>query len=394
MNIDQQTHSSHFTVTPSSLGSSFYTTIATLAFGIVWILFASTLSAAEDHYISFDLPPTAVAVPVSTMSEQSSNLFGGGENVEVTLQLSSLVCGSQVPDIDRWMIRCVPRSTQWRVADYSPRTETGSDYDGSIEVKTRDEQTKSLGMSVDATPVSFGGAHAGFDTSDKESESLTYRRQAPLHAVTASGTIERGRGVYYKLRWTSTQVLEGEKQFKVTFRVPVGFRAGLLDVSVVALGRPAGGSKFSQIPMLGDSVDRVRPIGEGRFVVAVHAEGDPVAWRAAKLMADTEQVLRDEASKIRAPSPTHSLSTLIRHVAAKIDIESDNIPNGWVDRLIFGSADPYTDSMIRRLPTRTRVVALDYCDARRKLVSLKTRQTPATDADALLTDWVETTIAQ
>ncbi|SMP37764.1 hypothetical protein SAMN06265222_10124 [Neorhodopirellula lusitana] len=354
----------------------------------------ATADAASGHAISFDLPPTAVAIPVTTLDAASSPAYGSGDTVEVALRLSSLVSGEKVPEIDRWMIRCVPRDASWRVVDYAPRTETASDYDGPIEYKKIDEQTNSLGMSFDATPLQLGGAHAGFDTNQKEGETMQYRRQAPLHAVTASGTIERGRGVYYKLRWTSTQVLEGEKEFKVTFQVPVGFRAGLLDVSVVAMGRTPSSSKFSSIPVLGDDSNKVHPIGQGRFAVAVHAEGDPVAWRLAKSMADTEQVLRSEASKIRTVSATHSLSTLIRHVAAKIDIESDAPSGAWVDRLVFQNADPYTDPVIRKLPTQLRVVALDYCDARRKLQRLETQQLADSSTSFQLNDWVKASIQQ
>ncbi|TWU03537.1 hypothetical protein Pla100_04640 [Neorhodopirellula pilleata] len=342
------------------------------------------VSAGDASCISFDLPPTAVAIPVSNVDENIVLPGGVGETVEVSLRLSSLVCGSKLPDIDRWMIRCVPRSTSWRVVDYAPRTETASEYASPIQIKTTDERSSSFGMSSDAAPIKVHGAfvgasgHMGFDKAQKHLESTQFDRQAPLHAVTAAGTIERGRGVYYKLRWTSSQVLEGEKEFKVTFGVPQGFRAGLLDVSVIAIGKPAEGhpvsEAFSHIPVLGEDQDAMRAIGQARFVVAVHAEGDPDAWMAAETLIETEQMLRAQAKKIRSTTPTHSLSNLIRHVASKLDPSGVDVHGDWVDRLIFENADPHTDAIIRQLPTSLRVLALDYCDARKSLQQMQTRR--------------------
>lgn len=341
-------------------------------------------SASDAHCISFDLPPTAVAIPVSNLDEHIVIPGGVGETVEVSLRLSSLVCGSKFPQIDRWMIRCVPRSASWRVVDYAPRTETASEYASPIQVKNTDEESSAFGLSTDVAPIKVSGAfvgasgHMGFDKGNKHLESTQFDRHAPLHAVTAAGTIERGRGVYYKLRWTSTQVLEGEKEFKITFGVPQGFRAGLLDVSVIAIGKPAEGhpmsEAFSQIPILGDDHEKLDAIGQARFVVAVHAEGDPDAWQAAEKLIQTEQLLRTQAKRIRSTTPTHSLSTLIRHVAAKLDSDSVDIHGDWVDRLIFDNADPHTDAMIRKLPTALRVLALDYRDACQSLQEMQTRR--------------------
>lgn len=374
---------------PLNLFSQSIVSLLIPSFVVAWSISPTVANAngsasiTDGYAISFDLPPTAVAVPVTNKNGVASLAYGSAELVEINLRLSSLVCGSEFPQIDRWVVRCVPRSSSWQVADYAPRTETATDFAGPIQIKKTDEETSAFGLSTDAAPVHFRGAfvgangHMGFDQTEKQGTATQYERHAPLHAVTASGTIERGRGVYYKLRWTSTQVLEGEKEFNIQFSVPVGMRAGLMDVSVVAVGKPDNrkgvADTFSQIPVLGDD-DRMRAIGEGRFVVAVHAEGDPVAWKAAQTLADVEASLRYQSKGVRAKSPATSLSTLIRHVAAKLDIESVDVHGDWVDRLIFNNADPHTDPVIRKLPTDLRVTALDYCDARRKIQTLQTRQ--------------------
>ncbi len=358
--------------------------------------FTGEALADTGHVISFDLPPTVVAVPICEQRPGDLRTSQESEPIEITLRLSSLVSGGEMPQIDRWMVRCVPRQPSWNVINYSPRTETASDYASPIQVKTSDEQSQSFGVAADVTEGHLARGHAGMDAGTKQSESRSYDRVAPLHAVTAAGTIERGRGVYYKLRWTSTQVLEGEKEFKVTFDVPAGFRAGLVDVTVVAMGRPGGQSSItnvmSRIPVLGEEVGGVRALGEARFVVAVYAEGDPVAWRAVRAMTDAEAALRREAATVRAQSASRSLSSVIRQVAAKLDVDAVDLHSDWAERLIFGNADPYTDPVISKLPADLRVLVLDYCDARRSVQTLETRRVVRDAAPFQLNDLVRASI--
>lgn len=337
------------------------------------VVFATDI-AAEDNVqaLSFDLPPTAVARAVD-LSDRMTPTSQAGESMQVELRLSSMVTGSKLPTIERWMVQVVPRAASWRVLDYSPRTETGSDYATPIQVKRSDESTRSLGFAADGGYGHLASAHLGADHGDKQSEAIQFDRHAPLHAVSAAGTIERGRGVYYKLRWTSQQVLEGEKLFQVAFDVPPGFRAGMLDVVVMAYGKTAKSSPISGVwadmPLLETSSSSTM-LGKAHFTVAVHREGDDAAWSLARQLASAEVRLRQAALGHRADTPIRSLPNLIRHVAAKMDMDSVDVHGDWAERLIAGQADPYIDPVIRKLPTDLRVVALDYNDSRRALLAL------------------------
>ena len=330
--------------------------------------------AAQDNVqaLSFDLPPTAVARPVD-LSDRMTPTSQAGESMQVDLRLSSMVTGSKLPTIERWMVQVVPRAASWRVLDYSPRTETGSDYATPIQVKRSDESTRSIGVAADGGYGHLASAHLGADHGDKKSEAIQFDKHAPLHAVSAAGTIERGRGVYYKLRWTSQQILEGEKMFQVAFDVPPGFRAGMLDVVVMAYGKPAKSNPmkgvWADMPLL-ETSSSSELLGKAHFTVAVHRESDDAAWSLARQLASAEVRLRQAASGHRADTPIRSLPTLIRHVAAKIDVDSVDVHGDWAERLIAGQADPYIDPVIRKLPTDLRVVALDYNDSRRALLAL------------------------
>jgi hypothetical protein len=191
---------------------------------IAFVLVPAALRGAEKPLVQFDLPPTVAATPTD-----DPNL------VSVSLYLSSMIEGSESPPISHWMVRCLPRDETIRIADYAPRTETGSDVSTPIQIKKTAEQSQSAGISVDGAYSHLTQAHIGSDRGKKASHAIQYDRVAPVQAVTAAGTIHRGQGVYFKLRWTATQVLEGEKKFQITMRVPTPWRCGLIDVSVVAM---------------------------------------------------------------------------------------------------------------------------------------------------------------
>jgi hypothetical protein len=353
------------------------TQVTSYAVAFALALLGTNIAADENaQALSFDLPPTAVARPVD-LSDRMTPTVQAGESMQIELRLSSMVSGSKLPTIDRWMVQVVPRATSWRVLDYSPRTETGTDYASPIQVKRSDESTRSIGIAADGGYGHLASAHLGADNGDKQSEAIQFDKHAPLHAVSAAGTIERGRGVYYKLRWTSQQVLEGEKTFQVAFDVPPGFRAGMLDVVVMAYGKPAKTNPISgvwaEMPLLETSSSSTM-LGKAHFTVAVHREGDDAAWSLARQLASAEARLRQVASGHRADTSIRSLPTLIRHVAAKIDVDSVDVHGDWTERLIAGQADPYIDPVIRKLPTDLRVVALDYNDSRRALLALNERR--------------------
>ena len=197
-------------------------------------------SASHPDWVRFDLPPTTMAV-----SEEDPEI------VTITLRLSSMIASptmprATAPRTDQWIVTCRPRTlresgdgagisrSNLSVIDYFPRTETASDVSSPIAVKQSEEQTQTTGLSVDATYHPLLQGQLGADHGSKSTSTLEFNRHAPVQAVTAAGTIDRGHGVYFKLRWTATQVLEGEKQFKITLRVPHDWRGSLIDVSVRA----------------------------------------------------------------------------------------------------------------------------------------------------------------
>ncbi len=307
---------------------------------------SSALAAEESAAVVFDLPPVAAA----RAADDDADL------VTVQLRLSSMIETTDVPRIDQWIVRCVPRDSAVRIADYAPRTQTASDLASPIQVKQSREASQSLGISLDGSYGHLARANAGSDRTNKEQQSVQFDRVAPIQAITASGTIHRGRGVYFKLRWTSQQILEGEKVFELTLDVPPTWRGSLIDVSVVAQSE----SKSSFTPW-----DReTNTIASDHFVVAVYRDGDAQAERRARAMTDAENSLRRVVTEHCSSRSSSSFTAMLRNVTRKFDGGADQTEKHWLDRLLRQQADPHLDPAICELPMQVRIAVLDYADTR------------------------------
>jgi hypothetical protein len=313
--------------------------------------------SADDTVIRFDLPSVVSAEPVQSATD--------GMQVAIELKLSSMIATPNVPRIDQWLVRCQPRDPSLSIADYSPRTEVASDIAGPIQIKKTNESSKSLGLAIDGAYGHLARLHSGVDQGTKDVSSYEMDRVAPVQAVTASGTINRARGVFFKLRWTAQQVLEGEKTFRITLCVPSTWRGGLIDVSVIAQ---------SEEKVFAGLDSATKTLGAADFVVATYLQGDSEASHMAHRLFAAETELRIMARECSDPRAHHSLKSLLRHVAMKLDVESGPPAISWVDRLLLNRADPHMDKVIQKLPMPVRVAVLDYVDTRDAFLAINRRE--------------------
>jgi hypothetical protein len=311
------------------------------------LLPTSQAFAGDKPIVRFDLAPVVAAGPSDTDPIDPTR-------VTLKLRLSSMIESPNVPRIDQWLVRCQPRDKAISIADYAPRTETSTELTSPIQVKQIEEKNSTIGLSIDGSYGHAAHGNTGADIANKNTNTLQFDRVAPVQVVTASGTINRGRGVYFKLRWTAQQVLEGEKVFDVTLRVPATWRGGLIDVSVIAQ---------SDRKKIGWDHE-TETIGAAEFVVAAYRQGDDEAAQRARDLSDAEYALRSTALRHQASSEVNSLPSMLRHVAMKFDLQPSEPDVGWVQRLLSASADPHMDKEIRKLPMPVRVAVLDYVDVR------------------------------
>ncbi len=316
---------------------------------------SNTLGVAADSHsvVHFDMPPSIAAQVVESGNDRVL--------LQVELKLSSMISSPEKARIDQWLVRCEPRGQFASIIDYSPRTETGSDIATHIQVKQSKEKQQSLGVGVNGDYLSSLRGNAGADHTRKNIDSLQFDRIAPVHAVTAAGTINRGTGVYFKLRWTAQQILEGQKTFQLVLDVPSTWRTGLIDISVVAQSEHKSFANWEQSTKI---------LGSANFVVAVYRSDDAHARKVARRMAQAEHQLRSRIEEEAASKAKNSLSGLLRKMATKMDFEKPSTVSAVLERLMLNQVDPYLDSEIRKLPMPCRLAALDYSDAQESFTRL------------------------
>ncbi len=324
---------------------------------------------AGDCGIEFDMPLIVAGECQDTPT--------GARRVKLELRLSSLVHGDARSRADQWIIRCKPRSAM-KVTDYEPRTELHSGIEGPIKVTRTKEDTDSLGTAADVSYSNLAGGHAGTDDQHKRTDSQQFNRIAPLHAVVAAGTIDRGQGVFFKLRETPTSVLEGEKQFRLTFEVPTGWRGVLLDVFVDA--------QRDKMTFSGQSESET--ILAKHFVVAVYCQGDDRSQALAQQLAQQERTLRELAARSNAkPAPWATLpwkQTLESLTPWNESHDLSNNSASWLERFLAGSADPLVDKTICKLQMPDRVAVLNYARTRNAFLKLSRETDPTEDTQSLV----------
>lgn len=324
-----------------------------------------------DYPIRFDLSPVVAG------REPSAEESGDGDRgtarsedaparISVELKISAMLADPATRRIDQWLVRCVPRDRSLLVADYAPRTETSGDALGPLSVRRLEETNDAVGISVDG---SYGHAlrgKVGADRGQRSSESVEFQRLAAQRTVVASGTIARGRGVYFKLRSTPQQILEGEKRFEITFAAGPEWRSALLDVTVVA---EAERRKLA-------GLDReIATLGAAHFVVAVYRQGDHEARLHADRLIAAEDQLRELARRVTTRNgvggaSSMSLTSLMHAVATKFDPRPSPGAGECVEGLLRGEIDPRQDRRFRHFPPSFRTQAIAYVEARESFRSL------------------------
>jgi hypothetical protein len=306
--------------------------------------------------IAFDVNATAPARSVEPYGLMSR--LPGSRFVEVHLDTSALIPSSASRLVQETMVRVVSRHEEVLVADYSPRTEMQSEVFGTMQVSLDNERIREASLQGMAGYPGVGSASGYANQTEVGHQTIHFAKKPALELVTASGTIERHRGVFFKARQSNQMTLEGARQFRILLEVPENWRAELLDVSFDAIGLESAGAKRSSV------------LANQRFVVAIYQENDEVAARAAsnyiKHQSNLIQAARSYARTIEHrnfPTPFHRLG-------AKLDIYEPEIPKGWFEALVYQPGIAYHISKLSPLPVDLRVTVMNYLDQKMWIESL------------------------
>jgi hypothetical protein len=286
-------------------------------FRALLIVAAFSLSArqllAEDTRVAFDVPDRIECKDVTPA--KCAVLHPTVKVIEAKFRISaSIESGSEASLVDFTYMISSP-GLRMKVLDYLPNTTLESRYaDDRIKVEDFTSEADSMHAEAKVAYTIFS-LNAVKNRLTQSTELNNYEKIAPKALVLASGTMNRGHGVFYKLRPSNMMSLEGSKEFSFLAIVPREWRGDWC--TFVCSGR---GEKKN---LLGKTIETV---GVSKVDVGLYLCGDEEAGNLASRLcaiqqADNGALARrsaHEAAKISATlnSPTSNVN---QTVAAKFD---------------------------------------------------------------------------
>ena len=321
-------------------------------------LFATAISSYSIGFgqVAFDVNPLAPARESSSIGLM--NQLPNSRMVDVQLDVSALFTPGDSAVVTEYTVRIVSRHEDVQVADYSPRTEMQSDVFGPMQISQEGDRVREAAIRGVGGYPGVGSAQGYAYYHDNSHETVHYAKKPAMEMVNAAGTLERRRGVYFKVRQSSQSTLEGARPFRIVFEVPNSWRADLLDVTIEAAGLENTHSK------------RPRILSTQQFVVAVYQEYDDNAANAATRYVRQQENLKQFAKTYAKTIEQRSYPTPIHKLGAKLDIYEPSIPQQWMEELIYQQGVSYNLTKLSHLPVDLRVAILNYLDQKHLLESM------------------------
>jgi hypothetical protein len=317
----------------------------------VWILLAATLAFAERPPVEFDVPCTIAA---SEVVSPTVEVAADQKLIAIVLRVSTFVSPQLSTTVDNVVVAFDSPSATFQVVDFFPKTTLDSRFSGPVAVKTVDDRRLSLDFDATGFYKCLTGTTLTGSFSDGHSFDAAFELLPPKEVVAASGTIQRGRGVYFKLRPSANETIEGAKELLIVARVPRAWRADSARVRCTATGeRP---SSF----LVAEHSDS---IAQRDFLVGLHLQGDAEAKRAADQLASGEQILRAAIAEHRAAIERKPSPAMLR----KLGIVSHDEPAHVTQQLLFGQM---SREEAQHLPKPVIKAAANYALARAQLRQL------------------------
>lgn len=240
------------------------------------VLFAaSSATAAKDRLpqVVFDLPLTVECRDVTPKSYEE---FYGKKVFEAVFKISPQLVSGEEKDLKQLHYE-ISTEQQMPIIGYLPNSQLTSDVDGSIAIKTSDRQGHLL-VHYFFTPTAGDASLRG----SLSSSQAQYTLLAPKQILVASGTIQRGCGVYFELRTSTQDTLQKQREYACLFEVPAAWRADYAKVTCTAKGLKRVFTTVTEVHC-----------GVGMLSVGLYRQHDGEAREQADHLARTQQVYLD-----------------------------------------------------------------------------------------------------
>ncbi|MBN1853824.1 MAG: hypothetical protein JW829_13915 [Pirellulales bacterium] len=199
----------------------------------------------DEPEVYFDLPGVLACYPVELETAPDRNESNEWERiVEVQLPVSLCVRSGDAAAIEQISLEILTNDDDMRVVDFAPKTKLETDISCEIEKTTTTEVSSALGASLGGgVPMPYGELIAQVTPSANASRSQrnvtteSTKRLPPQEATIVSGTMHRGRGLFFQFRRSSQNTLEGTQTLTIRFAVPTDWRIARAKVVCRATGQ-------------------------------------------------------------------------------------------------------------------------------------------------------------
>lgn len=237
---------------------------------IMVAVLGAAVARAETPVVVFDLPLTVECRDVTPKRYEANyhrKIF------EAIVKISPQLLAGEEKDLKKLHYE-ISTAQQMPVVSFAPSSQVTSDVaGGEIAIQTDDHHGQLL-VHYLVTPAAGDGRLTG----DLNSSHTQYSLLAPKQILVASGTIERGCGVYYDLKPSTQDTLQKQREFACLFDVPATWRANYITVRCKSQGVKRG--------LLGSSEVNC---GSGLLSVGLYRQNDAEAMAAAYELAKRQQ---------------------------------------------------------------------------------------------------------
>ncbi len=243
------------------------------------------------------------------------------------------------------------------VVEYGPKTLMQSPVHGFIAVEKRDDQTVKVGGD---SQIPAGTVKVGAKLESAKSIGQTERFEAiPQHdLLVASGSINRGTGVFFRFHSAKQFSLEGGRELSLVYRVPRSWRGGIIRIDCLAVGSVKRFPGFT---------DELRSTVS--FIVPAYLKGDREAQQVATQYVQSEQSLRLDWFNYISKKPEPKFWEQVQSSWAKNGTE-DELPTTWALQLIHSPNDFDLAEPTKQLPESLKTTVKHFADARRQMAGL------------------------
>jgi len=319
------------------------------------------LAQATLPSLQFDVEHRVTCVKVQNQTQ--FKVEKGERLVQACIPISTLVRQGSPARLGQLLMRIENPDRSIQVVDYQPRTTLATDIVGNIGIETKRDQSTAFDLALSGQQAGILGT-TSVDLGNKQGKSVKWQHLPPLALLSASGTIARGSGVYFKLKSSNQTSLEGSRKFTLLLRVPHDWQSGVLHID--CRGQATQRNSLTQR-------EEIVNCGHHRFVVALHATGNLLAQRHAERFIQAEMTLRRLAVVHQQQILERAYPHAGYRIAAFFQTIEPQIPNRWLEMVLFHM--PRSDEPLRetpfaswsRLPAPVHAAARQYLRAKRQL---------------------------